>query len=87
MPGSPWRTEARSFPTRVSQMRAGSRCEGGARGGPVGRHADLAGDRGLHQGLGEHPDALTQQVDVVFLEQACQNELISILGSGHRPPH
>ena len=59
---------------------------GGALGAPlVGRGTDLAGDLGLHHRLGEHPDAFTQQIHVVFLEQLADERRDVHPGGGHRP--
>ena len=75
------------MPTRVSQRPgAVAVAVGDALGAPlVGSGADLAGDLGLHHRLGEHPNAFTQQIDVVFLEQLADERRDVHPGGGHRP--
>ncbi len=59
---------------------------GGALGAPlVGGGADLVRDLGLHHRLGEHPDAFSERIDVVLLEQLADERRDVHAGRGHRP--
>ncbi len=51
----------------------------------VGSGADLRAHLGVHHHLGEHPNAITQQIHVVFFEQLADERRDVHPGGGHRP--